>query len=1533
VASVEIRNISITKEQHSFCDRMFSFLFGRMADCVFCGKSLADGGSIVRLTSKGCGGIAKASAERDSNIRVEPGQQVHADCRREFTNPICVQLSKRKRTQDASSSNEGGCTLRSAETVFYYKEHCLFCGVGDRFDGKKKNHKLIPVRTMDFRTAILKCCDKRSDRWCEKVKIRLTYVKDLPAADAVYHNVCSTNFRNGKQIPQCFSNLENDNDSSAKKPKLGRPKDSEKAAAFLSVVDNLEANDEEQTTVNDLISKMAQKLGPDCEAYSFKHMKQMLQEHFGDNIIITEINGIDNVVTFRHKAASILTNFFQQSRQLDCELEKQRVVEAAASLIKSDIKSMNQLKKEFYPSALQLSSTENILSYLPNSLRHFLDALFVGEDKDLKIGSIGQAMMQATRPRVLLTPLQLGLGVQMHHHFASRFLLDTLYQHGFCCSYTEVQRYERSAAVSTGIDIPGYVPGHFMQYVADNVDHNIRTLDGSGTFHGMGIITAITPKIDHASEIKRVNVSADDIAKVGRINIHHFTPEGDGMATLKFENFKVISDKDRLMDIDLLWKVSFYVRPQRPGWSGMMQLITHGEHPGQASTMFLPMIDLNPSDLNCVYSTLIFVCDHAHRYGVTPIITFDQPLWWKAMTIVESETDSSKLSYVVVRLGGFHTLMSFLGSIGHLMAGTGLQELLETVFAPNTVTHILSGKAVARAIRGHLLLDTALNTVLVANIFGIKLSSPSITEVQDDDISTDTDEHPSVTEVRDDDASRDTPESIDSTPAVASEDEEKSIPYELQALGGLIDKLLEGEMLSSDVTSSSELSSVKEKISNALNAIEHRTGKLWVMYMKCIDIVRDFLRSERTGDWTLHLQILQDMLPYFAASGHNLYTKSVHLYLQKMAKLEDSNPVVYSKFMDGFHVVRRSDRFWAGLSPDLVIEQVLMRSLKTTGGLTRGRGMTETQRLVWCLSRPVCAEVNDAMQQLTSVLYSTSEQHKDLSKARKGRDMADTNKLVAILAERNPFEDSPSLQNIVTGVATREDVNVEQAEQVGQKILSDMTGQHVQQYVFRKKNQVITPESKSTIRINGEKVNIDPQLLFQRLVIAGTQAKNLLDAFQYELCSYPPALFETKHVLLKANKPSLGQAIWATVPQGEQQSIPSNCQYVLDGGALLHRIPWQIGETFKSILDRYVSYVMRHYRKAVVIFDGYASGPSTKDGTHQRRIGKRQGRAVNFQPQMSLQLKKEEFLSNDANKQRFLNLLSNSLEAADCEVHHAKGDADLLIVQTSIQVAAQRKVILVGDDTDLLVLICYHAKNLSHDLFWRPEPKKGQVEKFLNIRCVREKLGEDVCENILFAHAILGCDTTSRVFGFGKGVALKLVKDSECFREQAALFSNSGSSNDEIIQAGEKGMLCLYKAKSNDNLDTLRHHKFQEVVTTSKKVVHPKVLPPTSGAVKYHSFRVFHQVQEWKGINLKAEDWGWKVVEGKMLPLMTDLDVAPKAQLEVIRCKCKTGCGKRCGCRGLDLECTPACSECRGICENMKIENTDDNSEDDYDST
>ena len=61
--------------------------------------------------------------------------------------------------------------------------------------------------------------------------------------------------------------------------------------------------------------------------------------------------------------------------------------------------------------------------------------------------------------------------------------------------------------------------------------------------------------------------------------------------------------------------------------------------------------------------------------------------------IIESESADNDLRQVVLRLGSFHTEMSFIGSIGHLMAESGLKKRLELIFAPNAVGHLLTGKA------------------------------------------------------------------------------------------------------------------------------------------------------------------------------------------------------------------------------------------------------------------------------------------------------------------------------------------------------------------------------------------------------------------------------------------------------------------------------------------------------------------------------------------------------------------------------------------------------------------------------------------------------------------------------------------------------------------------------------------------------------------------------------------------------------------------------------------------------------------------
>ena len=66
---------------------------------------------------------------------------------------------------------------------------------------------------------------------------------------------------------------------------------------------------------------------------------------------------------------------------------------------------------------------------------------------------------------------------------------------------------------------------------------------------------------------------------------------------------------------------------------------------------------------------------------------FYQPLWLKATGII----NDANLN--ICRLGGFHTLMSFLGSVGNMMKGSGLEELFAEVYAEHSVIHMMSGNA------------------------------------------------------------------------------------------------------------------------------------------------------------------------------------------------------------------------------------------------------------------------------------------------------------------------------------------------------------------------------------------------------------------------------------------------------------------------------------------------------------------------------------------------------------------------------------------------------------------------------------------------------------------------------------------------------------------------------------------------------------------------------------------------------------------------------------------------------------------------
>ena len=102
---------------------------------------------------------------------------------------------------------------------------------------------------------------------------------------------------------------------------------------------------------------------------------------------------------------------------------------------------------------------------------------------------------------------------------------------------------------------------------------------------------------------------------------------------------------------------------------------------------------------------------------VTCFVTFDQPLYMKAKDIVSSGSyPEGGVPYLIVRLGGFHLLMSYLGSIGYIMGGSGISELWSTVFASSSVPHMLSGHAYARAVRAHMLTYCALAKIILQEV-------------------------------------------------------------------------------------------------------------------------------------------------------------------------------------------------------------------------------------------------------------------------------------------------------------------------------------------------------------------------------------------------------------------------------------------------------------------------------------------------------------------------------------------------------------------------------------------------------------------------------------------------------------------------------------------------------------------------------------------------------------------------------------------------------------------------------------------------
>lgn len=475
----------------------------------------------------------------------------------------------------------------------------------------------------------------------------------------------------------------------------------------------------------------------------------------------------------------------------------------------------------------------------------------------------------------------------------------------------------------------------FLQFVSDNSDHDLATLDGKNTHHGLGSIAIANGNFSNVqrcySKVPRdKKLNWKDVNFNTGIPIHQYI-EPDMPALLKTTLLPIPEEllkKHRFVDI--LWNMSYHFKNPCPSWSGYMSSKANNPMKSTSQVSMLPIIDLPATDNSALYSLLLFISNQCQRLPVDiPCVTFDQQLYIKAYEIVASQ----KMD-IFVRLGGFHQLMSFLGSVGNLMEGSGLRKAMESVYTPLTVGHMFTGKAYSRSVRGHFLCASAVQS-LVLEEYWCELNAEDKLKVQ---------------------------EYYHSDDPTTFENEEISL------------KLIEW---------------VDKKV-NDLSA-SSRTSAFWLNYINYVHIIQEFIRAERTDDWNLHLSVTKAMLNLYAATGHNNYAKSCRLYLQSIASLKERHPETCKQFLQGNHTVKRTLKSWNGIWTDLAIEQILMKSLKGRSGIV-AKGITENVMNVWTKTMHRCAEVTDAMDELLN-MKSSYTQHKEMFEGRIKRDFEDFEKI------------------------------------------------------------------------------------------------------------------------------------------------------------------------------------------------------------------------------------------------------------------------------------------------------------------------------------------------------------------------------------------------------------------------------------------------------------------------------------------------------------------------------------------------------------
>lgn len=611
--------------------------------------------------------------------------------------------------------------------------------------------------------------------------------------------------------------------------------------------------------------------------------------------------------------------------------EDTRTLYSAALILKMLLCDSPGMKCPWPPTSDDLNVSEaksvvpielyNLISWIIGAteeptLAHYVD---IPDDLNLKVISICQDIVYLASKGRRQTPKSLCLGLTVRHLTGSSQIVSLLNRLGHCASWDTVVSLDTSLAQLQLVEGRDKIPKGFSKKVPtilvwDNIDFGEETLSGCRTTHHTNGIMLQSSVVEPVSATNRQplqkGVSSFKAPPSIPVEQYHQSKRQGPQNLFHHESVPLQLDTYKLNTVsavqtELAYAFVKFIDAERctiPSWTGFHTLLQGDSTLQKSALYYLPVIEASPTEMSTVNTILkrsVQIADQLELEHI--VLVFDQAIYAKVQQIRWKDDDF--IQRIVIRLGEFHTCMSYLSILGKRFGDAGLQDILieSKVVAPGSINGVISGHHYNRSMRAHKLLYESLQRIRLLTFLD-SLTPDERDECMD-----------VINEIR-----------------CAFPD----ITMDVLCANEKFDKMC---------------SKYEDFVKRSA---ENPTFAFWSSYIDVVQILLLFVRATRESDWQLHLSTVHLMMACFFAYDRVNYARYLPSYWLEMVNLPLTHPSCHSELSvkGQWTVQRQSVHGFASIACDQAIEQTCNRDSKTKGGWT---GLTQNRAAVyrWILSQ------------------------------------------------------------------------------------------------------------------------------------------------------------------------------------------------------------------------------------------------------------------------------------------------------------------------------------------------------------------------------------------------------------------------------------------------------------------------------------------------------------------------------------------------------------------------------------------------------